>query len=130
VNKEIADMWIEALRSGKYQQTKGALEITADRAADDHGFHAGFCCLGVLCDLAVGAGVISRKIDKYGNVAYGTEDDMRTGIIPDAVVDWAGMSSADGDRGGEQLSLVFLNDVSSLTFQQIADVIEAEYETL
>lgn len=35
---EIKAKWIAALRSGKYQQTKGVLK--------DHG---GFCCLGVLC---------------------------------------------------------------------------------
>lgn len=37
--------WVKALRSGKYQQGKGALRDGE-----------GFCCLGVLADLAVKAG--------------------------------------------------------------------------
>lgn len=34
--------WAAALRSGKYEQTQGFLHT-----------NRGFCCLGVLCDLAV-----------------------------------------------------------------------------
>lgn len=37
---ELKAKWIEALRSGKYQQTQHRLK-------DDKGF----CCLGVLCDV-------------------------------------------------------------------------------
>lgn len=38
---ELALKWLDALRSGSYQQTKGALRSV----------HSGFCCLGVLCDV-------------------------------------------------------------------------------
>ena len=40
MNAEIKARWIEALRSGKYQQGIGYLRSKNDR----------FCCLGVLCD--------------------------------------------------------------------------------
>ena len=40
INIELKKKWIEALRSGKYKQTKGRLH-------DDNGF----CCYGVLCDI-------------------------------------------------------------------------------
>lgn len=43
MNKEVARKWVEALRSGKYQQASGALR----RAS------GGMCCVGVLCDLYV-----------------------------------------------------------------------------
>lgn len=39
---EVFDIWLTALRSGKYQQTQHRLK--RDNS---------FCCLGVLCDLAV-----------------------------------------------------------------------------
>lgn len=39
--EEVYNLWIAALRSGKYKQTKAALRDSK-----------GFCCLGVLCDLA------------------------------------------------------------------------------
>lgn len=38
MDKEWKEKWIEALRSGKYNQTTGAL-------SDDDGY----CCLGILC---------------------------------------------------------------------------------
>lgn len=38
---ELKKKWIEALRSGKYKQTKGVLRN-----------ESGFCCLGVLCDIS------------------------------------------------------------------------------
>jgi hypothetical protein len=40
VNPELKAKWVEALRSGKYQQARGKL-----RKGEK------FCCLGVLCDL-------------------------------------------------------------------------------
>lgn len=40
MDQQVKSKWIEALRSGKYQQGTGRLR------RDDH-----FCCLGVLCDI-------------------------------------------------------------------------------
>lgn len=41
MNPEMKQKWLEALRSGKYQQGKHYLRTTQDQ----------YCCLGVLCDL-------------------------------------------------------------------------------
>lgn len=41
MKKEIADKWVEALRSGRYKQCKSWLRD-----------NDGFCCLGVLCDIS------------------------------------------------------------------------------
>jgi hypothetical protein len=140
VNKEIADKWVTALRSGKYPQTQGALEVTPELAGNIMGLSAGFCCLGVLTSLAVEAGIVSRYVDESGNVAYGTDDDMCAGDLPDAVAKWADMHSSDGNRcnveyhkGNTEIykaSLMNLNDASDYTFAKIADVIEVEFETL
>ena len=40
MDADLKAKWLEALRSGKYEQTQGTL-----RDGD------AFCCLGVLCDL-------------------------------------------------------------------------------
>ena len=40
MRKDVADMWVSALRSGEYAQTTQFLRKGG-----------GFCCLGVLCDL-------------------------------------------------------------------------------
>ena len=39
--EEVIKLWVKALRSGEYKQTKDSLKN-----------RGGFCCLGVLCDLA------------------------------------------------------------------------------
>ncbi len=41
---------LAALRSGEYEQTRGALAIV-------DGPNAGFCCLGVMCEEAIKDGV-------------------------------------------------------------------------
>jgi hypothetical protein len=56
---ELRDKWAEALKSGKFKQTKGALQ------RDD-----GYCCLGVLCVIA---GIPSRKKTKH-LTAFAVED--------------------------------------------------------
>lgn len=45
----IKQLWLDALESGEYTQTKGKLHTDA-----------GYCCLGVLCDVAVKAGVLEE----------------------------------------------------------------------
>ncbi len=47
MNKELKQKWIDALRSGDYEQGKGLLcRITPDGAK--------YCCLGVLCEVENG----------------------------------------------------------------------------
>ena len=52
-----AKKWVRALRSGKYKQGREWL-----RAGDT------FCCLGVACELAIKAKVISRTSPAGGNI--------------------------------------------------------------
>ena len=48
---ELGRKWVDALRSGKYQQGFGALKTKA----------GGYCCLGVLCDAVLTPrGMVSR----------------------------------------------------------------------
>lgn len=47
---EFKAKWLEALRSGKYTQTRGKLRRTAQQGNDPDRI-PGFCCLGVLCDI-------------------------------------------------------------------------------
>jgi hypothetical protein len=46
MNPNIKAQWVEALRSGEYQQGSGMLKYY-----DDEIDEARFCCLGVLCDI-------------------------------------------------------------------------------
>lgn len=47
-NQKVMQAWAKALRSGEYKQTTGALRRSA--VSDTQG--EGYCCLGVLCDIA------------------------------------------------------------------------------
>ena len=97
--------WVEALRSGKYEQTKGTLK-TEDK----------FCCLGVACDIS--------------GLAGWTDDDLymrRLSYLPIDVADWLGLEDREGAFriGNELVYLSALND-KGYTFEMIANIIADE----
>jgi hypothetical protein len=115
MNPEIRARWAAALRSGTYRQGHHALhqqQLDGDK----------FCCLGVLCDLAVKAGV---QVDVFRNGE--TSYDGFPDILPPSVAAWAGLDGPNPylttyGRAGE------LNDGdecgNALTFAEIADLID------
>ena len=116
--------WVEALRSGKYEQDKGQMR------SDD-----GYCCLGVACDIS-GLGEWSGD---EGDPAYtyGTDEDQHDTALPEPVKDWLGVESEvvtlpekiafiddrDGTGAFNTNALDSAND-NGASFKQIADVIE------
>jgi hypothetical protein len=117
VKKEVKDKWLTALRSGEYKQGPGAL-----RRGDE------FCCLGVLCDLAVKEGVVTVQDSTPSytgptQYAYGVNDDAA--YLPREVRDWADLPRNPHitEDGGERLSLAYFNDVGQ-SFDAIAALIE------
>lgn len=124
MKREIAERWIAALRSGKFNQTTGVLHRTKEHGKDAEGY----CCLGVLCELAVAEGVITSRVDSFGDlVAYGPSG--HTGFLPEAVDAWAELTKGYDPvlSSGESLSV--LND-DGKSFTEIADVIEADIDAL
>src|SRR4051812_10826866 len=130
--------WVAALRSGEYAQGRSALRTAVDK----------YCCLGVLCELAVEAGVIPPAVPsgpvgnpggvgfsvyRYGETAgAGPASKYYESQYPPYVVAvWAGVNRY-GDRHWSETddkapeSLVSLND-TGVTFDEIADIIEAEF---
>jgi hypothetical protein len=110
---------VEALRSGDFQQGKYALQ--------DEG---GFCCLGVACELAMRHGA---KVEKV----WSPEEKLfrfsgQASVMPEVVVEWLGVNSADPDiakrdwSGDVTKMASFFNDTGS-TFEQIADMIETHF---
>lgn len=57
MNPVVKALWCDALESGKYQRGKKALRT-----------FRGHCCLGVLAELAVQAGVIQAYIPNFADV--------------------------------------------------------------
>ncbi len=124
MNKDIAKKWVEALRSGEYSQTRGIL-------ADDRGF----CCLGVLCELYIEE---TKDNIKDCITATHTKYDGNDCLPPVKVLQWSGLQTALGTFKESEITkeddphtyLAGLNDVYEYNFNQIADVIEANVDTL
>jgi hypothetical protein len=136
MNSDIKVRWIAALRSGKYKQAFGTLhKFDEDRPEDE-----GFCCLGVLCEIAVQDGVVKpyrgRDSDKFmGYVPSDFDEDHGFAdydLLPSDVKDWADISSSDGGYGHQEDdehrdSLTKRNDEDRLSFLEIADIIEKNF---
>lgn len=104
MNQEIKKLWVAALRSGKYKQGVGSLLNRVDE----------YCCLGVLCDLAVKKQVVHSFLDAHNG---------RNEVPGDIVRLWAGLTDSNPQIANS--SLAQLNDQGA-TFTEIADIIEKE----
>jgi len=111
---EIKKAWVTALRSGEFKQGKGQLH---NRETDT------YCCLGVLCEIAVKSGV-NVKQEWMGDCKM---FDGHFGTLPPAIREWSGL-----EQGGARvwihdrpLMLTDQND-NYATFEEIADAIEEQ----
>lgn len=117
-------LWLAALRSEEYGQTQNALKMNGK-----------YCCLGVLCDVAVKNGVPveveDRTISSEKTVGY---FDGESGTLPLKVREWAGLmdlnqhnpaTTVPMSEDGGFYSLAELNDKGK-TFAELADIIERD----
>ena len=107
MNPEIKKIWIEALRSGEYEQGRYCLENIEGQ----------FCCLGVLSHIAWKNGICERSFTNNYMIKY---DDSK-GFLPPSVMKWAGLKERSPIIKEKTLSLY--NDSES-SFSEIADLIE------
>jgi len=128
MNKELIKRWVEALRSGKYQQGRLSLRNTSNQ----------FCCLGVLCDIAkdeLGLDwILKEEWSKY-------QIDNNCTVLPSSlkeligiggclgiIIDATKLSSEYGiPSDTKYTTLVELNDYWRLSFNQIADILEQQF---
>lgn len=114
-NKANIRKWVNALRSGEYKQTTGVLQN-----------ENGYCCLGVLCDVAVKSGLdvdVYTTTDDNGEPCTGYGDSWSQ--LPQEVVNWAGLENPNPMLIEDYA--ISLNDNRGYTFDQIADLIEKKY---
>lgn len=118
MNRAALTTWVQALRSGSYEQGRGRL------ASQD----GKFCCLGVLCEVAVEDGLaITRTLSVGNTIRY----DRAADYPPLSVIAWLDVDglldpvTPTPPEGFLQsgYTLDSLND-SDFTFDQIADLIE------
>ena len=130
----LLDAWITALRSGRYPQTQGCLRDAK-----------GFCCLGVLEDVAGATWVEMNeeealdRIDDPSLPAYcaNPADDESDFLTNEGTVSlsrkyFPGLSLGGviNEFGDEWTELVNLNDERGFTFEQIADAIERNRDVI
>lgn len=125
MNPDIKAQWVADLRSGDYEQGRAYLHTQPEQDGLEK-----FCCLGVLCDQAVKAGVIQRQYHPDENFwTYGK--DVESLVLPSEVMEWAGMTDSNPElrfkkSSSDVNSLADLNDTYNWTFEKIADLIERE----
>lgn len=132
MNPQVKEMWVNALRSGDYNQTQGKLRTPG-----------GFCCLGVLTDLYlkeknyewIPQSNDPENISPEDYYTFEQTDDF----LPTSVQKWAGLNTScpevmvenpyyDEDDLFDKLDsteLSELNDNGS-SFIEIADLIESQ----
>lgn len=134
MDADIKTAWVEALESGEYEQGKRVLHNMTDNT---------FCCLGVLCDLAVRSGEVDIPVKTQAEVLIEFNDDgeQRRGTVgvfgdhsyttlPPEVMTWAGIESDTGDyvtgTNNTVQSLTHRND-SGTSFMDIATIIKEHF---
>ena len=102
--EEVIKLWTAALRSGKYEQAQ-------EQLCDGHGF----CCLGVLCDLAHKDGGAEWSDDHY----FMDED----AELPEVMATWIYPQHKDMGPSSVLHDLARKNDAGA-SFSELADYIE------
>lgn len=134
MNPEIKKRWVEALRSGRFKKGTGKLHWYREDTPDE------FCCLGVLCEIAIEDGVVKRNLKElyngyrfYSYTGLGTDAED---FLPGDVREWAELNInnpyylARGEREDlleNRAYLSVMNDNEYTTFDEIADVIEQRF---
>lgn len=113
MKKSIAKKWVNALRSGDYEQGKLQLRSINNK----------FCCLGVLCNIHAQEHpeFAAKQLTK---IKY----DGASSITPKIVQEWAGLKTRVGAIPNS-CSLLVMND-NGMNFHQIADEIVENWKVL
>lgn len=146
MNKEIKQLWIEALRNGEYEQGFGYLCQTNSLKPD---FKYSYCCLGVLMELyqkefptLMSSKLISPDnigcdflVKNYSSNNNTYNDSNNSKLLSEDVMIWAGISkgsilnlyTTEGEKSRNYThSLVTINDNMRKSFNEIADLIEEQ----
>lgn len=132
MNPQVKEKWIDALRSGKYEQGSEKLRTVN-----------GYCCLGVLCDLY--SQEQNTEWEFHG--AFEEENTQPTDywyfegeseFLPESVKEWAGLPDAnptvrvdvtEGESEGDWFyndEIANLND-SGYNFNELSKLIEQQF---
>ena len=130
MNSKIKEVWVNALRSGKYEQ--GSEKLRSE---------TGYCCLGVLCDIYAQEHNTQWEFRGDEEINPQSQDywyfDEHSEFLPESVMNWAELKThnptvridvednEDEDNWYYKDELSNVND-SGYDFSQIANLIEAQ----
>ena len=106
--------WIEALRSGKYEQGRMYLNLGGK-----------FCCLGVACDISKEALQLNVGVSKLRNGKEVNSYNDINGSLSSEVIKYFSFVMKE-EEGLNRLT--YMNDSVGKTFEQIADIVEENPE--
>lgn len=126
MNPEVKQKWIDALRSGKYEQGSEKLRSVS-----------GYCCLGVLCDLYSQEHDVKWEFRGNEETNPQLQDYWYFGdqseFLPESVMEWAELNLynpllrvEDNDEMFEVNEEVSTLNDEGYSFSTIADLIEAQ----
>jgi hypothetical protein len=107
MNPDIKAKWVAALRSGEYKQGTGSLRNSQNE----------YCCLGVLCEVAVEEGLIPPATLLGEGDYYGYNEHIS--FLPSSL--------SKGFNLHQTHDLIRLNDEEKWSFANIADYIEKNF---
>jgi hypothetical protein len=110
LRKNLVKAWLEALESGRYKQGKGQLRTDLNE----------FCCLGVLCDVAVEHFELGKWNDSNQEVYKLNGKESCFDLHPTLAV----MAGLDYEK---QSFYTHANDSLDMNFKQIAGVIRQDF---
>lgn len=130
MNPEVKQKWIDALRSGKYEQGSEKLRSVT-----------GYCCLGVLCDLYAQEHDTQWEFRGYDELSDESNPHPmdywyfgdKSEFLPEPVMDWAGLKTfnpvmrvevdEECTSSHHDAYITNLND-SGYTFNDLSNMIE------
>lgn len=120
--------WIDALRSGDYDQGQGAL-VKIDEQGE-----CSYCCLGVLAHIA---GADRKVVDNHSNLAYDFDGRIESAILPETVagtlvsdldltrvVEYTTDYGSGGTDTDDIMHVLTSRNDHGWTFERIADYLE------
>ena len=130
MNSKIKEVWVNALRSGKYEQGSEKLRSVT-----------GYCCLGVLCDIY--AQEHNTQWEFRGNEETNPQPmdywyfDEHSEFLPESVMNWAELKThsptvrVDVEDNDDEDNWYYKDELSDINdsgydFSQIANIIEAQ----
>ncbi len=114
MDKQVKQDWLEALEGGEYKQVRGGLcKVLPDNGAGEYEDEYGYCCLGVLADIA-GDKQWRQTDDACNPLLLRYSYDNSTGSLRDNFLTEVGLSPED------QSVLMNMNDTKKWSFQRIA----------